>query len=60
MQALEQQAFCRVFRIGQTEVTSMTRFVVEGTIDERMINMQDRKQKEIDQVMGDAGVKTEK
>lgn len=38
----------------------MTRFVVEGTIDERMINMQDRKQKEIDQVMGDAGVKTEK
>ncbi|KAH7063453.1 SNF2 family N-terminal domain-containing protein [Macrophomina phaseolina] len=53
--ALEQQAFCRVFRIGQQEETSMTRFVVEGTIDEKLIDMQDRKQAEIDQVMGDTG-----
>ncbi|KAL1633803.1 hypothetical protein SLS56_002682 [Neofusicoccum ribis] len=57
--AIEQQAFCRVFRIGQTEETSMTRFVVEGTIDESMISMQDRKKKEIDQVMGDSGTQRE-
>jgi SNF2 family DNA or RNA helicase len=49
--SVEQQAFCRVFRIGQTSETSMTRFVVEKTIDENMIRMQERKQKEIDIVM---------
>lgn len=53
--AVEQQAFCRVFRIGQEAETSMTRFVVEGTIDEKLIAMQDRKQKEIDHIMGDKG-----
>ncbi|OJD35651.1 dna repair protein rad5 [Diplodia corticola] len=53
--ALEQQAFCRVFRIGQTEETSMTRFAVAGTIDEKLINMQVAKQEQIDRVMGDSG-----
>jgi SNF2 family DNA or RNA helicase len=49
--SVEQQAFCRVFRIGQASETSMTRFVVEKTVDENMIRMQERKQKEIDDVM---------
>ncbi|KAE9984365.1 hypothetical protein EG328_008851 [Venturia inaequalis] len=49
--SVEQQAFCRVFRIGQDQETSMTRFVVEKTVDENMIRMQERKQKEIDSVM---------
>jgi SNF2 family DNA or RNA helicase len=49
--SVEQQAFCRVFRIGQAQETSMTRFVVEKTVDENMVKMQDRKQNEIDQVM---------
>jgi SNF2 family DNA or RNA helicase len=49
--SVEQQAFCRVFRIGQAQETSMTRFVVEKTVDENMVKMQDRKQHEIDQVM---------
>lgn len=49
--SVEQQAFCRVFRIGQEQETSMTRFVVEKTVDENMIRMQERKQKEIDSVM---------
>jgi SNF2 family DNA or RNA helicase len=49
--SIEQQAFCRVFRIGQESETSMTRFVVEKTVDENMIRMQERKQKEIDDVM---------
>ena len=49
--SVEQQAFCRVFRIGQEQETSMTRFVVENTVDQNMIDMQMRKQEEIDQVM---------
>lgn len=49
--SVEQQAFCRVFRIGQEQETSMTRFVVEKTVDENMIRMQERKQKEIDSVL---------
>lgn len=53
--SVEQQAFCRVFRIGQESETSMTRFVVEKTVDENMIRMQERKQKEIDSVMDSDG-----
>ncbi|KAF2083196.1 hypothetical protein K490DRAFT_52277 [Saccharata proteae CBS 121410] len=51
--AVEQQAFCRVFRIGQEQETQMTRFVVRGTVDEDMIKMQNRKQAEIDKIMED-------
>ncbi|OCK77547.1 hypothetical protein K432DRAFT_358416 [Lepidopterella palustris CBS 459.81] len=54
-QALEQQAFCRVFRIGQQQKTFMTRFCVRDTIDQRLIDMQDRKQSEIDEIMEDDG-----
>lgn len=35
--AVEQQAFCRVFRIGQQKETRMTRFVVKNTIDGAMM-----------------------
>ncbi|KAK8249972.1 SNF2 family N-terminal domain-containing protein [Phyllosticta capitalensis] len=52
--AVEQQAFGRVLRIGQEENTAMTRFVVKGTIDEKLLAMQKRKLKQIDAVMGDA------
>ncbi|KAF1919601.1 SNF2 family N-terminal domain-containing protein [Ampelomyces quisqualis] len=51
--ASEQQAFCRVFRIGQKEQTYMSRMCVQNTVDERLIRMQDRKQEEIDGVMED-------
>ena len=55
--AAEQQAFCRVFRIGQKETTFMTRFCVKNTIDERLINMQKRKQEEIEQVINEEPIK---
>ncbi|KAF2750189.1 hypothetical protein M011DRAFT_397133 [Sporormia fimetaria CBS 119925] len=58
--AVEQQAFCRVFRIGQKETTFMTRFCVRNTVDERLIQMQDRKQKEIDEIMEDDGTRLKK
>lgn len=53
--ASEQQAFCRVFRIGQKEKTEMTRLCVKHTVDERLIDMQKRKQEEIDAVMEEGG-----
>lgn len=56
--ASEQQAFCRVFRIGQQDETFMTRMCVRNTVDERLIEMQKEKQKEIDEVMDDGGRKT--
>ena len=49
--AAEQQAFCRVFRFGQTQKTFLTRFCVKNTVDDQLIDMQERKQKEIELVM---------
>lgn len=51
--AVEEQAFARIFRIGQRYETSMTRFVVEKTVDEEMMKMQRRKKTEIDEVIED-------
>lgn len=51
--SVEEQAFCRVFRIGQLQNTYMTRFAVRNTVDEAMINMQERKEEEIDEVIND-------
>lgn len=59
-QAQEQQAFCRIFRIGQQDETLMSRMCVKDTVDERLIQMQKTKQKEIDWVMEDRGRKTKK
>jgi SNF2 family DNA or RNA helicase len=58
--ASEQQAFCRVFRIGQKEETFMSRLCVKNTVDERLMHMQKRKQQEIDAVMEDDGSSTKK
>ncbi|KIW01890.1 hypothetical protein, variant [Verruconis gallopava] len=49
--SVEQQAFCRVFRIGQDQQTSLTRLAVEHTVDQNIIEMQQRKQEEIDLVI---------
>lgn len=54
-EASEQQAFCRVFRIGQKEETYMSRFCVKNSVDDRLMAMQIRKRKEIAEVMEDNG-----
>jgi SNF2 family DNA or RNA helicase len=54
-EASEQQAFCRVFRIGQKEQTYMSRLCVKNTVDSRLIQMQEHKTKEISEVMEDGG-----
>lgn len=38
----------------------MTRFTVKDTVDERLMGMQERKQREIDEVMEDDGPRTKK
>lgn len=59
-EASEQQAFCRVFRIGQKDETYMSRLCVRNTIDQRLMEMQDRKNKEINEVMEDDGSRVKK
>jgi SNF2 family DNA or RNA helicase len=58
--ASEQQAFCRVFRIGQNSETYMSRLCVRNTVDARLVAMQERKQKEINGVMEDDGSRVKK
>ncbi len=50
-EAVEQQAFGRVFRIGQKSETAMTRFVVENSVDQRIVEMQERKREQIERVV---------
>lgn len=45
---VEQQAFCRVFRIGQQKETQMARLIVKGTIDQAIYCLQGMKQERID------------
>lgn len=46
-------AFCRVFRIGQESETFITRFVAKNTVDEKLLEMQKRKEEEIGGAMDD-------
>jgi DNA repair protein RAD5 len=41
--AIEAQAIDRVHRMGQTEEVHVIRFIVEGSIEEKMLKVQDRK-----------------
>ncbi|KAH4294637.1 hypothetical protein HBH64_080990 [Parastagonospora nodorum] len=59
-EASEQQAFCRVFRIGQKEETFMSRLCVKNTVDSKLIEMQERKTKEIGEIMEDNGDRMKK
>ncbi|KAL9033351.1 MAG: hypothetical protein Q9214_007559 [Letrouitia sp. 1 TL-2023] len=48
---VEQQAFCRVFRIGQEHETTISRITVKNTVDERLQQMQEVKAKAIGEAM---------
>jgi DNA repair protein RAD5 len=43
--ATEEQAIDRVHRIGQTRPVFVTRFIMEGSVEERILQLQDRKKK---------------
>lgn len=49
--SMEQQAFGRVFRFGQTKESAVMRLAAENTVETEMIKMQLRKKKTIDMVI---------
>ena len=53
---VEQQAFCRVFRIGQKSETFITRFTVSRSVDGYLMDMQLRKNALIVKAMEDKSV----
>lgn len=58
--AVEQQAFSRVFRIGQIKETHFVRFIVDTPIEKRMLRMQVGKILRIDAALQDDGVRLPK
>ncbi|ONK56914.1 uncharacterized protein A4U43_C10F14580 [Asparagus officinalis] len=56
--AVEEQAVMRIHRIGQTRTVSIKRFIVKGTVEERMEAVQARKQKMISGALTDQEVRT--
>ncbi|KAL2003529.1 hypothetical protein VTN02DRAFT_3514 [Thermoascus thermophilus] len=52
-EAVQQQAFCRLFRIGQVKNVEVVKLVVKDTIEDNILNMQVRKTAEIDKTIGD-------
>lgn len=49
--AIEAQAWCRVFRIGQRKKTYFKTVLMKGTIDVRIADLQDDKIKKIEAMM---------
>ena len=49
--AAEEQAIARSHRIGQHHPVFVYRFIAEGTLEQQILNIQDRKQSLIDSVM---------
>ncbi|RDW70861.1 putative SNF2 family helicase [Aspergillus mulundensis] len=52
-EAIQNQAFCRLLRHGQTKKVECVKMVVKGSIDEYMMELQTRKTEEITSTMGD-------
>lgn len=48
---VEQQAFCRVFRIGQEHETMISRITVKNTVDEKLQQLQEAKAEAIGEAM---------
>ncbi|GAA3406361.1 SNF2 helicase associated domain-containing protein [Paenibacillus hodogayensis] len=53
--AVEQQAADRAHRIGQTSVVQVIRLVAQGTVEDKMVELQQRKRGMIDDVLGPNG-----
>ena len=50
--AVEDQAIDRVYRLGQTREVNVFRFVVEGSIEEKVVELQDRKRQLVKDCFG--------
>ncbi|KAJ8750025.1 hypothetical protein K2173_013940 [Erythroxylum novogranatense] len=56
--AVEEQAVMRIHRIGQTKPVTIKRFIVKGTVEERMEAVQARKQRMISGALTDQEVRS--
>ncbi|KAJ3821535.1 SNF2 family N-terminal domain-containing protein [Lentinula raphanica] len=56
-QAIEDQAFDRVHRLGQVLPVQVERLVIENTVEDRMLKMQERKQMLADGSLGEGTAK---
>ncbi|MQM01883.1 hypothetical protein Taro_034643 [Colocasia esculenta] len=56
--AVEEQAIMRIHRIGQPRPVRVRRFIVEGTVEERLQQVQARKQRMIEGALTDEEVRT--
>lgn len=56
--AVEEQAIMRIHRIGQTKQVSIKRFIVKDTVEERMLQVQARKQRMISGALTDQEVRS--
>ncbi|GKT44856.1 putative ATP-dependent RNA helicase [Colletotrichum spaethianum] len=54
---VEEQAVARVYRLGQEKAVSVTRFVVKGTIERKVLERQTRKKVLADLVLGKEKIK---
>ncbi|RAH69183.1 putative SNF2 family helicase [Aspergillus aculeatinus CBS 121060] len=52
-EAIQDQAFCRLWRHGQTQEVEYVKLIVEDTIDDHLLNLQRAKMTEIDETIGD-------
>ncbi|RJE26305.1 helicase [Aspergillus sclerotialis] len=52
-EVLQEQAVCRLFRIGQERNVQFVKLVIKDTIDEYMLDMQQEKTVEINNTIGD-------
>ncbi|KAL2937566.1 DNA repair protein RAD5A [Bienertia sinuspersici] len=55
--AVEEQAVMRIHRIGQTKTVTIKRFIIKGTVEERMEAVQARKQRMISGALTDQEVR---
>ncbi|SOV79579.1 DNA repair protein rhp16, putative [Plasmodium sp. gorilla clade G3] len=58
--AAELQAIQRAHRIGQTKTVYAIRFIIENTVEEKIIQLQNKKQLVFDSTIGDSGNAMEK
>ncbi|KAG7091955.1 hypothetical protein E1B28_008344 [Marasmius oreades] len=56
-QAVENQAFDRVHRLGQTKPVNVQRLVIENTVEDRILALQERKQNLADGSLGEGNAK---